>query len=960
MSSPEWTLSKLHGAYRDEQFPGVPDINFISWVCGNFTTLPEKGLGHRLHAPMVHWKDGWQWGWPDKGSPVDLLVILPSVSSLDMDRQRPLVMEDRATAFTLDRLKHAGVDLTRVAFTFAVRFVHPVPNRKFGVTHKNTNGIYALADVARVNPKVILAMGADAVKTLYGTKAKIGSMRGNVVLYKDTPVVPTDSPKSFLGGYSGLGVLDSEIKRAWQLVQGHAPEGMPAVDYRVCETREQVAALVLDIEKSGTQSICFDCEWGNDVAREEYSYTLSIQLCWAAGKAAFVKLRGEEGVQIHSDEDYQAIIQMLGDLMVKKELIGHNLRVDVNQFYKNGYNMDHKVRNGFCTMLVHHLLYNDDMQGLDNLCRKYTPGFGAYWQELEDWLDDNSRQAMLRFGYRNIPHHILIPYALKDVDVTWRCAEILRKELDAKPTLKQLYYNITAPAALHLMDLERIGLCIDQETRHELLEFYQPVADHFKELIRQELEWPDFNPGSQVQLKTALFSGHVYNEAKDPPPYAKTLGLQPLITSDKYPKDWAEVLADGRAQFSTPSTGNQVLETLYKQHPDKKVLLYLRHFSAVNKLISGYLADPEFNEFGVREGGDSLGANIDEDGRVRTRLSQLTATGRYTSSSPNLQTWPKKQERALLAAYVHYKFGIELDDYEARCDSGEISADEQVHLKTVKGCVVAPPGRVLIEVDFKTAELFVWAYMSDDKLLIKVLESGRDLHSENAAKSFRLPNLGELEGCLEQLAAGNKAPYKAWCTAIKDNYGSYRIAAKAIIFGVIYGRSANAIARALQAEGINVTKQDCQQIIDGIAQTYPVAWAFLERNARLAIEQEYVENAFGRRKMFTGIRYASSSDQAGAQRQGKNAPVQGSVGDLLAQAGRLLYDFRYHTKTGRELGFDVILPVHDAFLVETDEDKVDQTVKVLELCMSTANKIGTTPYHLDIDVEIMQRWGEHA
>jgi DNA polymerase I-like protein with 3'-5' exonuclease and polymerase domains len=89
-----------------------------------------------------------------------------------------------------------------------------------------------------------------------------------------------------------------------------------------------------------------------------------------------------------------------------------------------------------------------------------------------------------------------------------------------------------------------------------------------------------------------------------------------------------------------------------------------------------------------------------------------------------------------------------------------------------------------------------------------------------------------------------------------------------------------------------------------------------------------------------------------------NFGIQSVVADLLAKAGAMLYTIRYNTELGKNLAFDLLLPIHDAFLIEVDEDKVEKTVALVSRVMSVMNKIPGTDLNLGVDVEVMDRWGE--
>jgi hypothetical protein len=269
-----------------------------------------------------------------------------------------------------------------------------------------------------------------------------------------------------------------------------------------------------------------------------------------------------------------------------------------------------------------------------------------------------------------------------------------------------------------------------------------------------------------------------------------------LYNTDKYPRQWADVIADGQERQSTPSTEVDVIDILLQTNPDNTVLRLLQHVSVVSKFLTTYLAPVELNKHGVPEDGKGFHNNIRSDGRVVTRLSQLTATGRYTSQKANLQVYPKKQEAALMAALVYHKFGISLAEYGRRTFDGDekkkrppYSGTDRIEVADrpcshkFKTCIIPAEGYTLVESDFKNAELFIWAFASGDPDLIKVVTSGRDLHSEVACSSFRLPPLAAMGDAIAALEAGDKAKYKAWNETVKTGYEAPRTSAKSVNFG---------------------------------------------------------------------------------------------------------------------------------------------------------------------------------
>ena len=167
----------------------------------------------------------------------------------------------------------------------------------------------------------------------------------------------------------------------------------------------------------------------------------------------------------------------------------------------------------------------------------------------------------------------------------------------------------------------------------------------------------------------------------------------------------------------------------------------------------------------------------------------------------------------------------------------------------------------------------------------------------------------------------------------------------------MYGRSAAAVARAT---GLPV--EQCQEIIESIQEGFPVAWKWLQDNMDAAIRDEKLRIYGGRYRYFSGSSKMSKSRQSAMRREASNCGVQGAVSFLLSQAGINFYKAKYLKKI--PIDFNILLPIHDAFLFEVkigDEDKMEKLIKI---CMSTGNKLPGTPYSLGVDIERYHRWGE--
>jgi len=557
---------------------------------------------------------------------------------------------------------------------------------------------------------------------------------------------------------------ESQYKDPWSWFQKH-PE---AVEKKKAEYAKRVATAEKRANsryKSGCEEAVKAIKW-----REFHEYDFEY-------KGRYYKTYAP----MHDADDWHRIWYSVQQLLLDKRwrICAHHLRADCEQFDRNGYPLTDRIEDGIDTMLIHHLLYGDESQGLDLVVRKYLPHYGAFWSELEEYLDDTGcRKKHLDFGYRDVPLAILVPYALCDADCTWQCAEHLLIELNQQPRLKDLYFKHVSPTSWHIYQMERPGILVDDEQRAQLYEAYRPVYDALLKRVQEELQWPGFNPGSSDQMKTLLYYGAKYKDPKPPPtfdPPARLLHLPPIFNTDKYPVDWEIIIEKGEEEFNSPSAKAEALDLLHSKHPDVRVLKLLKHLSVIGKFLSTYLAPQVANEYGVVEDGKSFHCNI-------------WADGRYSSSKANLQTKPKKQEAAAFEALVDFYFGCGVDDYKARCAADYTGDDpieekDQINVPKFASCFIARPGYCLIEADFATAEVYIWAYASGDEALIKLVNGGRDAHSENTLKSFKLPELERLGPALDELECGRRQEYDDLCGEVKAKYGSLRVAAKSVLFG---------------------------------------------------------------------------------------------------------------------------------------------------------------------------------
>ena len=255
----------------------------------------------------------------------------------------------------------------------------------------------------------------------------------------------------------------------------------------------------------------------------------------------------------------------------------------------------------------------------------------------------------------------------------------------------------------------------------------------------------------------------------------------------------------------TYSTDETTLLDIADKHPIVDEIL---EFRAVKKLLSTYI--------------EPFPGYIDpSDGKVHTTFNQaLTATGRLSSSNPNLQNIPIRTDR-----------GREIR----------------------KAFVPGTPDGLILSADYSQIELRIMAHLSCDQHLIKAFKDGVDVHAATAAKIFGIPH--------EEVTADQR-----------------RIA-KTANFGIMYGISSFGLAQRLR-----IGRKEAQKVIEDYFAGFPSILSFIEDTKAAARETGYVETIFGRRRYIPEINSKNGTIRALAERNAVNAPIQGTSADIIKLA----------------------------------------------------------------------------
>ena len=361
--------------------------------------------------------------------------------------------------------------------------------------------------------------------------------------------------------------------------------------------------------------------------------------------------------------------------------------------------------------------------------------------------------------------------ALLACAATLQLGRLLEAEL-ARQGLSDVYLKIEEPLIRVLAKMERDGVKMDLDSLRSFAAGLREEVQQREEKIRAMAGNPNLNISSPKQIAALL-----YDELQ-------------LLQRKKKGND---------------STDEETLLSIEDRHPIVREIL---EFRAAKKLLSTYI-EP-FPGYISRS-----------DGKIHTCFNQaLTATGRLSSSNPNLQNIPIRSER-----------GKEIR----------------------KAFVPSREGGVIMSADYSQIELRIMAHLSQDRHLIEAFNSGLDVHKATAAKIF---GIDSSEVSAEQ-----------------------RRIAKTANFGIMYGISAFGLSQRLSC-----SRAEAKQIIDDYFESFPAIRSFIEDTLTAARENGYVETIFGRRRFVPDVNSRNGTVRALAERNAVNAPIQGTSADIIKMA----------------------------------------------------------------------------
>ena len=556
---------------------------------------------------------------------------------------------------------------------------------------------------------------------------------------------------------------------------------------------------ILDIQRLAedlnNQTIfCFDTEsTGLDANTADI---VGLSFAYEKGKAYYVPTPADA-------EQAQQIVDILKPVLENPNIkkVGQNIKYDILLLSRYSVKVQGEL---FDTMLAHYLIDPDTRHGMDILAETYLGYNPVSITELIGAKGKNQGNM------RDVEIEKIKEYAAEDADITWQLYERLSPML-VETSTEDLARQVEFPLVYTLAEIEKNGVKIDVDT-----------LKLFSESLEKDI---------------AALESSIYDKA----------GVKFNIAS---PKQLGEVLFDKlqldpkakKTKTGQYKTGEDVLLALANKSDIVQDILDFRQYQ---KLKSTYV--------------DALPTLINpQTGLIHTSYNQaVAATGRLSSTNPNLQNIPIRTEKGR----------------EVR-----------------KAFVPRSEDHVLLSADYSQIELRIMAELSQDENMLEAFTLGHDIHKATAARVYGV--------------------------AIDEVTSDQRRNAKAVNFGIIYGQSAFGLSQSL-----GIPRREAAEIIDQYFNQYQGIRQYMSKAVESAKEKGYVETILKRRRYLRDINSANMTVRGYAERNAINAPIQGSAADMIKVAminiqndiSRLGLQGKMIMQVHDELVFDVPMNEIDSF-----------------------------------------------
>ncbi len=528
-------------------------------------------------------------------------------------------------------------------------------------------------------------------------------------------------------------------------------------NYAVISDQKKFDAFVMELGKQK----CFAMDSETTGLVFNVDKIIGLSFSWNENEAFYVVLdQASESIFKSGGIDPDYVIAKLKPIYENPAIrkIGQNIKFDFMFLEQAGIKT---AGINFDTMVASFLIDPSTPHNLDDLAEIYL---GYTKIKLEGMLGKGKKKITMS----EIPSDKLGEYSCEDADITYRLYKLFKPKLE-EMELSKLLNTIDIPLIPVLAEMEQNGVKVDEKYLQKLSKTFETKISEIEEAIWKEAG-DKFNIASTKQLQEVLFT---------------KLNL-PTVRSTK----------------TGQSTDNAVLEELAPKYPVAKLLLEYRTLAKLKNTYSDAL--PELINPVTK--------------RIHTSFNQtIAATGRLTSTNPNLQNIPSKEEIG----------------------------------RQIRNAFIADKGNLIISSDYSQIELRILAHITEDPVLIAAFKNNEDIHSQTARAIY---SLGDQDAVTKE----------------------QRSTAKVINFGVIYGMGPYNLSQQL-----NIPVGTAKDFIDAYFMRYQGITQYFENIRNALADKHYVENIFGRRRYFPDTTNMPKREQESVFRMGINTPIQGTAADLI-------------------------------------------------------------------------------
>jgi len=583
-----------------------------------------------------------------------------------------------------------------------------------------------------------------------------------------------------------------------------AGAALPAGRFRMATSAKDLQEILREIEDK--KEFGFDLETTSLNPRE--AELVGISLCMDPVEAWYIPVGhiGTPVEQLPVSKVLDALRPYLEDPRYKK--IGQNLKYDWSVLYTLGLKPNGI---GADTMVAAYVLDPENRVNMATLAERYLSYKILTFEEV-------CGKGANALTFDQVPVDVATRYSAEDAWITWHLWRKLQPEI-SRLGLMEIFARVDLPLVDVLARMECQGVCIDTDWLKQLSVEFEKDLRRIEERVGAYTNGP-INLNSPKQL------GHLLFDQLKLPVQSKT-----------------------KTGYSTDAS---VLEVLAPLHEVPRLLLEYRE---VAKLKGTYV--------------DPLPLLRDrKTGKIHASFHQcVTATGRLSSSDPNLQNIPVRTDRG----------------------------------RKIRRAFVPSPGCVLLSADYSQIELRLLAHMSGDKELCASFQRDEDVHRRTASEIFGI------------------APEQ-----VSDQQ---RGVAKAINFGLMYGKTAFGLAQEL-----GIPRREAQQVIDRYFARYRGVKKFLDDQIELVRERGVSLTVLGRRRALPDIHSKNAALRANAERMAMNSPIQGTAADLMKLA---MNEIEARLEQ-RGFGAKLIIQVHDEVLLDCPKAEVERVLALVTDAMEKA------------------------